>query len=114
MDTLPLEDRRALRAVLLVAALALGGAAAAVAGTDDDAFAAETASAMDRMMAAMDVAPTGDVDRDFVATMVPHHQGAIDMARAELRHGRSERLRRIAQEIVVEQQQEIVAMEAAR
>jgi uncharacterized protein (DUF305 family) len=52
----------------------------------------------------------GDVDQDFAAMMIPHHQGAIDMAVAELRYGRNEKLRRIAQEIVVEQQQEIAAM----
>jgi hypothetical protein len=44
---------------------------------------------------------------------VPHHQGAVDMAQAELRYGHNERLRRIAQEIVVEQQQEIIAMRLA-
>ncbi len=42
--------------------------------------------------------------------MAPHHQGAIDMAQAELRYGHNEQLRRLAQEIIVEQQQEIVAM----
>ena len=47
------------------------------------------------------------------AMMIPHHQGAIDMAAAELRYGRNERLRRIAQEIVVDQQQEIAAMRLA-
>jgi uncharacterized protein (DUF305 family) len=55
----------------------------------------------------------GDVDRDFVAMMIPHHQGAIDMAQAELRHGGNEQLRRIAQGIIVEQQQEVVAMHLA-
>jgi len=45
--------------------------------------------------------------------MVPHHQGAIDMARAELLYGQNETLRRMAQEIVVTQQQEIVAMQQA-
>ena len=39
------------------------------------------------MMADMAIKPTGDVDRDFVAMMVPHHQGAIDMAQAVLRYG---------------------------
>ncbi|MGF6966633.1 uncharacterized protein (DUF305 family) [Paraburkholderia sp. WC7.3g] len=57
-------------------------------------------------MTDMSVKPAGNVDRDFVAMMVPHHQEAIDMAQAELRYGHSEQLRRIAQEIVVEQQQE--------
>lgn len=75
-----------------------------------ESFAAESARAMDRMMGAMSVPSTGDVDRDFVATMVPHHQGAIDMALAELRFGKDETLRRMAQEIIVEQKQEIAAM----
>jgi len=57
--------------------------------------------------------PTGDVDRDFVAMMNPHHQGAIDMAIIELRYGKNEQLRRIAQEIIVDQMQEIAAMKLA-
>jgi hypothetical protein len=76
-------------------------------------FLAENRSAMDRMMTGMSIAPSGNVDRDFAAMMIPHHQGAIDMAQAELRHGHNEQLRRIAQEIIVEQQQEIVAMRNA-
>jgi len=61
----------------------------------------------------MDIKPSGDVDADFVAMMVPHHQGAIDMAQAQLRYGRNEQLRRLAQEIIVTQQQEIAAMRLA-
>ena len=68
---------------------------------------------MDRMMAGMAVKPTGDIDADFAAMMIPHHQGAIEMALAELRYGKNEQLRRIAQEIIVEQQQEIAAMRLA-
>jgi hypothetical protein len=68
---------------------------------------------MNKMMADMTIKPTGDVDRDFVAMMVPHHQGAIDMAQAVLRYGHNEQLRRLAQEIVVTQQQEIAAMRLA-
>jgi uncharacterized protein (DUF305 family) len=68
---------------------------------------------MERMMTGMMVKPTGDVDVDFSAMMIPHHQGAIDMALAELRYGRNEQLRRIAQEIIVDQQQEIAAMRLA-
>lgn len=77
------------------------------------AFLAENDVAMARMMTAMSVQPTGDVDRDFVEMMVPHHQGAIDMALAVLRHGSNEQLKRLAQEIIVTQQQEIVAMRLA-
>ena len=77
------------------------------------AFVVENAKAMDTMMSAMAITPSGDVDRDFVAMMVAHHQGAIDMAQAELRYGRNEQLRRLAQEIIVTQRQEIVAMHLA-
>jgi len=76
-------------------------------------FLAENAAAMDKMMAGMTVKPTGDVDADFAAMMIPHHQGAIDMALAELRYGKNEQLRRIAQEIIIDQQQEIAAMRLA-
>jgi uncharacterized protein (DUF305 family) len=76
-------------------------------------FLSENDKAMTKMMDDMSIMPSGDVDHDFVAMMVPHHQGAIDMAQAELRYGHNERLRRIAQEIVVEQQQEIIAMRLA-
>lgn len=77
---------------------------------DEAPFVAENRVAMQRMMDGMTVEPSGDVDRDFSSMMIAHHQGAIEMAQAELRHGHNELLRRIAQEIVVEQQQEIAAM----
>jgi Domain of unknown function (DUF305) len=73
-------------------------------------YLAENVSAMTKMMNDMGIRPSGDVDADFVAMMVPHHQGAIEMAQAELRHGRNEPLRRMAQEIIVTQLQEITAM----
>lgn len=104
---------------LLAATGASGAAFAAGAGVSasppsaEAPFIAENAAAMDTMMAGMDVKPTGDVDADFVAMMIPHHQGAIDMALAVLRYGKNDKIRRIAQEIVVEQQQEIVAMRLA-
>jgi uncharacterized protein (DUF305 family) len=72
-----------------------------------------TADAVARMHAAMDVPFTGDADRDFARMMIPHHQGAIDMALVELRYGKDERLKRLAQEIIVEQQQEIAVMHLA-
>jgi len=80
---------------------------------DEAPFMAENQTAMHRMMSDMDIAPSGDVDRDFSAMMIPHHRGAIAMAQAELRHGRNETLRRIAQEIIVDQQQEIAVMRLA-
>ena len=80
---------------------------------DEGRFIAATANAVRRMMAHMTSRPAGDIDRDFVSMMVPHHQGAIDMAQEELRYGRNERLRRMAQEIIVTQQQEVAAMQMA-
>jgi uncharacterized protein (DUF305 family) len=76
-------------------------------------FLTENDAAMTKMMNDMAVRPTGDVDVDFVAMMVPHHQGAIDMALAVLRSGRNSQIRRLAQEIIVTQQQEIAAMRLA-
>jgi Domain of unknown function (DUF305) len=76
-------------------------------------FLSENVGAMTRMMVGMEIEPSGDADQDFAAMMIPHHQGAMDMAQAELRHGHNEQLRRIAQEIIVTQQQEIAAMRAA-
>ena len=76
-------------------------------------YLAANQAAMDKMMRDMTVRPSGDVDRDFVAMMAPHHQGAIDMALAYLRYGSNEQLRRLAQEIIVTQQQEIAVMRLA-
>jgi uncharacterized protein (DUF305 family) len=81
--------------------------------SEEAAYLAENDAAMTKMMNDMTVKPTGDVDRDFVAMMIPHHQGAVDMARAVLRYGHNEQLRRIAQEIIVDQLQEIAAMRLA-
>jgi Domain of unknown function (DUF305) len=76
-------------------------------------FLYENVGAMTRMMTGMEIKPSGDVDQDFAAMMIPHHKGAMEMAQAELRHGHNEQLRRIAQEIIVTQQQEIAAMRLA-
>jgi Domain of unknown function (DUF305) len=80
---------------------------------DEAPFLKENDAAMTKMMNDMAIKPSGDIDRDFVAMMAPHHQGAIDMAISELRYGKNEQLRRIAQEIIVDQMQEIAAMKLA-
>ena len=85
----------------------------AVVAADETPFLKENEAVMTKMMNDMEVAPTGDVDKDFAAMMIPHHQGAIDMAVLELRYGKNEQLRRIAQEIIVDQMQEIAAMKLA-
>jgi uncharacterized protein (DUF305 family) len=99
---------------ILLAAVAVIAAVTSVAANPVEAsFLEQNDAAMKKMMTNMAIRPTGDVDADFVAMMVPHHQGAIEMAQAELRYGRNEQLRRIAQEIIVDQQQEIAAMRLA-
>jgi uncharacterized protein (DUF305 family) len=99
---------------LTLLGLMISAAAVAVpVGSSETQYLAEMQESMMRMHVAMAVSPTGTVDGDFVAMMVPHHQGAIDMARIQLRYGHNEQLRRIAQEIIVEQQQEIAAMRFA-
>lgn len=106
-------SRARLLGVVLIGAACTFSSVAHADGNDEKPFLTENDTAMDKMMSDMTIKPSGDVDHDFVAMMVPHHQGAIDMAQAELRHGHNEQLRRIAQEIIVEQQQEIVAMRLA-
>ena len=60
---------------------------------------------MNREMAAE--APSGNADRDFASMMAKHHQAAIDMARVELEHGRDPEMRKMAEEVIRKQQQEI-------
>ena len=69
-------------------------------------------SSMEKMHHAMgSVAPSGETDEDFVRLMLPHHQAAIDMAKTELLLGKNPQLRRLAQEIITDQQSEIDLME---
>jgi uncharacterized protein (DUF305 family) len=89
-----------------------GDASSGEHNTVGSTFASQMMQVMDRMNSGMMAAkPTGDPDRDFAAMMIPHHQGAIDMAKVELIYGRDPILRRLAQGIIVEQQQEIQLMQ---
>jgi uncharacterized protein (DUF305 family) len=126
----PIGARAALLAAFLVASLAAGSLVAcseepqslasyiaAICSTRfrsapaaEAPYLADNVAAMTKMMIDMGIRPSGDVDTDFVAMMVPHHQGAIEMARAELRYGHNEQLKRMAQAIIVTQSQEIAAM----
>src|SRR5258705_3348301 len=83
-------------------------------------FTASTDKTFDQLMAdAMSVmhkgmhsaGHTGDPDRDFVTMMIPHHQGAIDMAKALLLYGKDPQMRRLAQEIITDQESEIQLMQ---
>jgi len=60
----------------------------------------------------MSVRQSGDADRDFVASMIPHHQGAIDMATIELQFGKDAETRQMAERIIAAQQKEIAEMNA--
>ncbi len=66
---------------------------------------------MEKMNQAMKTVPmTGNGDQDFVMMMIPHHQGAIDMARVELRYGKDPAMRRLARDIIAAQNKEIGQM----
>ena len=83
---------------------------AVMASSDDQEFGLDSALAMGKMSLEMPVESTGDVDRDFVSMMIPHAQGAIDVARAELKYGHSEDLRRLARSLIAERESEISDM----
>jgi len=65
------------------------------------------ATSMKTMMTSMNVKPTGKPDKDFALMMIPHHQGAIDMAKVELQYGADPELRQLATDIVAAQDKEI-------
>jgi uncharacterized protein (DUF305 family) len=67
--------------------------------------------AMTKMDQGMSVPYTGDADRDFVAGMIPHHQGAVDMAVVELKYGKDPAMKRLARSIVADQRKEIALMQ---
>ncbi len=102
-----------LRVSLTVLLLATGAASAQMpmpaSGADTPATAAYR-QAMADMMKRMDQPATGNPDRDFVAGMLPHHQGAIAMAEVELRYGHDPVLRRLARGIVASQSREVALM----
>jgi uncharacterized protein (DUF305 family) len=115
----PDREHRMTRTTLAILALLAAGPAFAQTGrhaghTAPAAAGSEAArefrATSERMHGAMAIRPSGDPDRDFAAAMIPHHQGAIDMARVVLRHGRDPEIRRIAEEVVRAQEGEIATL----
>ncbi|PZU07462.1 DUF305 domain-containing protein [Sphingomonas sp.] len=102
--------RLAMIATLALAACSSGAEAPQVKDPVEVAFLKDNDKAMAAMMSGMEVKPTGDVDRDFALMMIPHHQGAIDMAEALLKYGKNEELRELARNIVTKQAEEIALM----
>ncbi len=112
-------DRRLFAGLALSGALASSGSALAQshqghgshgASAADSPSTAAYKAVNDKMHKDMMVAFTGDADADFVRGMIPHHQGAIDMAKVVLAHGKDPELRKLANAIITEQEKEIAFM----
>jgi len=110
--------KQAINSSLTVTAISILAAMSLRAGTrisdksSTDANWSELIASMDKMHMAMGaVARSGNSDVDFVRLMIPHHQGAIDMAKTQLLYGKDPQMRRLAQEIITDQQLEIELMQ---
>ena len=101
------------RSLLLLAVLVImGGDWGVASGAEDQAVADPFAAVNARMHREMAVAPSGNVDVDFMRGMIPHHQGAVEMAEILLKEGKDPETRALAESIVKNQKAEIAMMKA--
>jgi uncharacterized protein (DUF305 family) len=111
-------EMKTLTALAAVVALVAGAAVAqhaghgahGAAGARDSAATAAFKAANARMHKDMDIRYSGDADVDFVRGMIPHHQGAVEMAKIVLQHGKDPVIRKLSQEIVDAQEKEMTLM----
>lgn len=95
--------KRCFLTVALVVAIPVFGVAVAQMNDSSKAF----MEVHEKMMKSMMMAPTGNADKDFAMMMIPHHQGAIDMAEVELKYGTDPVMKEMAQKIIDAQKKEI-------
>jgi Domain of unknown function (DUF305) len=103
-------------AIAILIAVMIGGPAYPQHGSSQSASGRAAWSELQQSMQSMHKAmsslkSTGNNDEDFVRLMLPHHQAALDMAKTELLHGQDPQMRRLAQEIITDQQSEIELMQ---
>jgi uncharacterized protein (DUF305 family) len=95
---------------LVVFSLAVAAVSIAAAAQDSDQVKKAFKEANDKMHQNMMMEPSGDADKDFAMMMIPHHEGAIAMAKAELQYGKDPMLREMAEKIIAAQEAEIAEL----
>jgi len=107
-----MTSRTSFVAILLIAGFASAGLQAVASQGMSSDYEKDAMKVQKQMMARMQMKPSGSPDKDFVMMMIPHHQGAVDMARLELKYGKDPQLRSMAEKMISDQEKEIAQMQA--